>query len=118
MSRYFFGSRFCHTSAGSTTWSSTEMIFGMSVMQSPWVAAATKLRPDGPSGRRATRQDLVDHEAADRYDERAEHDDERGVGKAPRDDVPCGVERVAADERIEAATDQLLRQGHEPQEKE
>lgn len=28
MSRYFFGSRCCHTSAGSTVWSSTEMIFG------------------------------------------------------------------------------------------
>ena len=32
MSRYFFGRRDCQTSAGSTTWSSTEMIFGISGM--------------------------------------------------------------------------------------
>ena len=32
MSWYLAGSRSCHTWAGSMTWSSTEMIFGMSPM--------------------------------------------------------------------------------------
>ncbi len=45
VSRYFLGSRCCQTSAGSTVWSSTEMIGGRGVGAVVWVSMALTVAP-------------------------------------------------------------------------
>src|ERR1700681_898783 len=57
-SRYLAGSRSCHTSAGSTTWSSTEMINGRSPTRASLATdlTARQVRDEPPSrGHRHTR---------------------------------------------------------------
>src|SRR5665213_552451 len=53
-SRYFSGNQVCHTCAGSTTWSSTLMIFGSSIEALPGPAAGSfpdvSVRLPGASG--------------------------------------------------------------------
>lgn len=72
---------------------------------------------DGDASRHwPAREDQVDREAAGGDDGRSDHDDQRRVGEAARDDVPRAIERGAAGERVDGTPDELLGQRHDAEE--